>query len=530
MTVDQSLQLTALVPPAPGKTTPAIMWTSSDIGVAIVTKTGVLFGLKSGRATITATAGGYSDATVVTVKPGIRDIDFESDSLAISLAESVKIPYRVTDTTATRSISASKGGVELHGSRRRRHDVRRDRHGSRHRQCRRPAARRNRVAKTGVRVLNKPVASVFASPSSLALSTGQTAQLVATTYDVNGDPISGRSISWASSNAAVASVSSSGLVTTIASGNAEITANAGGRKTFVPVAVSASSSSNVVSAPVASVVVALNASTLLAGQSTQATATLKDASGNVLTGRSIVWTSSEVTIASVNATGLVTALKGGAVTITAASEGKSGGASLITAMPAATATPVSFVTLTVAPSINVGQTAQASVTLKDNEGNILTDRSIAYVSSDANIASISPSGLVAALKGGGVTITASSEGKSANAVVTSVAPKPAASSITLTVSAPSINIGQATQINAVVKDVNGTPISGVPVTWSSSPSAVATVSSSGMASGLNAGSATIYAKVDAVTSGIGITVIDPATPISPVPPPVSDGRDDRGYA
>jgi uncharacterized protein YjdB len=45
--------------------------------------------------------------------------------------------------------------------------------------------------------------------------------------------------------------------------------------------------------------------------------------------------SSEVTVASVNATGLVTALKGGAVTITAASEGKSGSASLITAMPAA---------------------------------------------------------------------------------------------------------------------------------------------------------------------------------------------------
>jgi uncharacterized protein YjdB len=57
---------------------------------------------------------------------------------------------------------------------------------------------------------------VFASPSSLALAAGQTAQLVATTYDVNGDPIQGRSISWSSSNSSVATVSSSGLVTTIA--------------------------------------------------------------------------------------------------------------------------------------------------------------------------------------------------------------------------------------------------------------------------------------------------------------------------
>ena len=183
-------------------------------------------------------------------------------------------------------------------------------------------------------------------------------------------------------------------MTTIAVGKADITANAEGRKTIVPVTVSAPTSSNTAATPVASVVVALNAPTLLAGQSTQATATLKDASGNVLTGRSIVWTSSEVTVASVNATGLVTALKGGAVTITAASEGKSGNASLITAMPAAA--PVSSVTLSVASSVNVGQTAQASVTLKDAQGNVLTNRTVTYVSSDANIGSVSPSGLVTA--------------------------------------------------------------------------------------------------------------------------------------
>ena len=98
MNVDQSIQLNAIVPPAPGTIAPQINWTSSDNSVAFVTKTGVLFGLKTGRATITATASGYSDATVVTVNPGIRDIDFDSDSLSISLAQSVKIPYRVTDT------------------------------------------------------------------------------------------------------------------------------------------------------------------------------------------------------------------------------------------------------------------------------------------------------------------------------------------------------------------------------------------------------------------------------------------------
>ena len=519
--VDESVQLSAIIPPDPGTVTPSVSWSSSDPNVAIVTQNGVLFALKSGRTTVTVTARGYSDATIVTVRPSVREVTFDNDTLAISLAQSVKLPYRVTDSDGNQ-VDLSQHKVEWSSTDPAVADVTSDATvtgraiGSADLLLRVD----NKVAKTGVRVLNKPVASVFASPSSLALAAGQTAQLVATTYDVNGDPLQGRNISWSSSNSGVATVSSSGLVTTIAAGNADITASAGGRKTIVPVTVSATSSSNAGVASVASVVVALNAPTLVAGQSTQATATLKDASGNVLTDRSIVWTSSEVTVASVNATGLVTALKGGAVTITAASEGKSGSASLITAMPAATVAPVSVVTLTVASSLNVGQTAQAAVTLKDASGNVLTGRTVNWVSSDATIVSVNSSGVVTALKGGGVTITASVDGGvSASAVVSAIAPKPAVTSIALSAGTTQLKIGQLTQISAVVRDANGNIVSNVPVTFSSTPSTVATVSGSGMTAGVNVGSATVYAKADTVVRSIGVTVIDTATSISPPPSP-----------
>ena len=519
MAVDQSIQLNAIVPAAPGTVAPTISWASSDEKVAFVTKTGVLFGLKSGRATITATSGGYSDATTVNVRPGIRDIDFDSDSLSISLAQSVTIPYRVTDTDGN-PVDLSKHKVEWISSDPSVAGMTADATVTGRSIGYTDVLLRvdNKVAKTGVRVLSKPIASVFASPSSLALSAGQTAQIVATTYDVNGDLIADRNISFSSSNSGVASVSGSGLVTTIAAGTAEIAVNAEGRKTTVPVTVSGSSNSG--GASVASVDVSLNAPTLLVGQSAQASATLKDANGNVLSGRSIVWTSSEVTVASVNATGLVTALKTGSVTITATSDGKSGSVSLITAMPSGSAAPVNTVTLAVAPSINVGQTAQSSVTLKDEQGNVLTNRSVAYVSSDANIASINSSGLVTANKGGSVTITASSEGKAGHAVVTSVAPKPTVNSIALTLNAPSISIGQATQIVAVAKDINGAPISGAALTWTSSSTIVATVSNGGLASGLSAGNATIYARADGVTGSVGLTVIDnaPTGPTAPTSP------------
>jgi len=82
----------------------------------------------------------------------------------------------------------------------------------------------------------------------------------------------------------------------------------------------------VLPAPVATVEVTPATATLTAAQPTvQLTATLKDAAGNVLTGRSVVWSSNNLR-ASVNGSGLVTRsllASPGQVTITATSEGKS---------------------------------------------------------------------------------------------------------------------------------------------------------------------------------------------------------------
>src|SRR5207247_10306416 len=58
-------------------------------------------------------------------------------------------------------------------------------------------------------------------------------------------------------------------------------------------------------------------------------ATLKDAGGNTLTGRTVVWTSSSTSAATVNSSsGLVTGVAAGTATITATSESKSGSAAI----------------------------------------------------------------------------------------------------------------------------------------------------------------------------------------------------------
>jgi uncharacterized protein YjdB len=79
---------------------------------------------------------------------------------------------------------------------------------------------------------------------------------------------------------------------------------------------------------VATVTVSPSSATLVPQQGTLLTATLRDGSGNTLTGRTIQWTSTATAVASVDATGVVTALSQGSATIIATSEGQSGNAAI----------------------------------------------------------------------------------------------------------------------------------------------------------------------------------------------------------
>ena len=74
--------------------------------------------------------------------------------------------------------------------------------------------------------------------------------------------------------------------------------------------------------PVASVAVAPNTASLTVGDTMRLVATVKDASGNVLTDRVVEWSSSDHGVATVSSAGLITALNPGTASITGTSEGK----------------------------------------------------------------------------------------------------------------------------------------------------------------------------------------------------------------
>ena len=157
-------------------------------------------------------------------------------------------------------------------------------------------------------------ARVAAEPSSVVLDAlGATAQLNATTYDRHSKAIADAIVSWSSSDAAVAAVSASGVVTALKNGNARITAESGGASAFVTVTV-AQSASRITITPSSVVLDAL-------GATAQLNATTYDRHSKAITDASVSWSSSDAAVATVSASGVVTAHKNGNARITAASGG-----------------------------------------------------------------------------------------------------------------------------------------------------------------------------------------------------------------
>ena len=363
----------------------------------------------------------------------------------------------------------------------------------------------------GTGVINQqtdnPVASVSVSLPSTSLIVGQTQHALATARDASGLALVGRSITWSSSSVSIASVSDAGDVAAISPGTTMLTATTEG--------VSGQASMTVVpvpAIPIATIAVSLGATSIVEGQSTQATATLKDANGNVLSDRTVSWQSSSTGIATVSANGGISGIAAGTTTITASSEGKTGSASLsVTAPPPV---PVAAVAVSPSsPSVQAGSTLQLSAVTSDAAGNVLTGRTIAWSSNATSIANVSASGLVTALAAGSAIVTATSEGKTGTSSVTVTTPPPVpVATVTVSPAAPSVQVGSTVQLSAVARDASGNVLTGRTVTWTSSNTTLASVSTSGLVSALVAGTVTITANCGGVNGTSSVTVTPPASP------------------
>ena len=481
-----------------------IAWQSSNPSVATITNTGIIKGVNGGATNISAIVDGISATKRLTVRSRTAaQIAISPSTPSARVGQSIQLLARILDAqgleisapviwsssnnsiatvSSTGVLSAvAAGSVIINAS-------------------------YSGLAATAVATVGDiAVASLEVSPSAASLAANGQVTLTATARAADGSILVGRGVTWTSSNPTVATVAATGNVTAVGSGSVTIQASVEGRTASANISVASPPP-----APVATVVVTLANGALNVGQTTQASAVLKDASGNTLTGRTITWSSLSDAVASVSASGLVTAKGAGTVAIMAQSEGKSGTASLTVNTPPPSS--VAQVQLDVpTQDLAVGATVQSVVTLLDAQGNVLTGRTVTYSTDNPTILGVSATGLLTGIAAGTTNVRVSSGGISASKSirVLSATSSPVLASIVVQAPTGALTVGQSVQATAVAKDQNQQSMS-ASFTWTTSAPSVATVSSNGLVTGVGAGSVNITAASSGITGTKSFTITAPS--------------------
>ena len=337
-------------------------------------------------------------------------------------------------------------------------------------------------------------ATVTVSPATAELTAlGATVQLSAEVRDQNGAVMAGGTVIWASSAAAVATVSASGLVAAVADGSATITATAG----------SVSGSATVtVAQEVSAVEVVPDTATVVVGDTLRLAATATDANGQVVTGVAFAWASGDTAVAVVGASGLLTGIGAGQAEVTATAAGVTGRAQLTVVAPVPTAVAVTPDTVVLTA---VGQTTQLTAEVRDQAGRVMDGVPVAWSSADTAVAMVDSAGLVTAVGGGAATVTARAGEASGDALVMVMQ---SVDSVTVSPAADTIAVGDTLRLVAEAYDETGHVVEGAVFTWSSSDDAVATVDPSGLVRGAGEGTATITATAGDASGTSEITVVN----------------------
>src|SRR5207245_20586 len=376
------------------------------------------------------------------------------------------------------------------------------------------------------------ITQLVVAPKNVTLQPNQTYDFVAVGFTAIGDSAD-MTVSWNASSGTVTSSSSGkrhyGHFQHSSCGAFKLaaTSNPGNLSDTAYVTVAGCT------APVASVSVSPASATVLAGQAVQLTATPKDANGNPLSGRGVTWSSSNTSVASVNASGLVSGVVAGSATITATSEGQSGTSAITVTPPSSTcptsstafqnsafasqngsftatfdATPngtgldaatglsqgaaAAYADLAVIVRFNTGGTIDArngrahaaTNTIPYTAGTSYHFRVVVDVPSHTYAAYVTPSGgaeqtigtgfafrteqsVVTSLANWALTAITGTHTVCNFAITGSQPPAPVAT-VTLTPASATVNEGQTLQLTATLKDANGNVLIGRSITWSSS--------------------------------------------------------------
>ena len=325
----------------------------------------------------------------------------------------------------------------------------------------------------------------LSASTGLALTKGQTQKLTATVAPANATK---KEVKWSTSNKNVATVSPSGLVTAKSAGTATITCTAqdgSGVKATCKVTVTV---------PVSGIQLSQTSAALTVGDTLTLTKTIYPSDA---TNQAVTWTSSSDAVASVDSNGKITAKTAGSAVITckSVSDNSVVGICNVT-VKAKVQTPseikVNKITLNkTTASVTKGKTLQLTATV--TPGNA-TKKEVKWSTSNKNVAMVSTSGLVTAKSAGTAIITCTAKDESnvkATCKITVKNPVVKVTKVTLNKTTATLAPKETLTLKATVTPTNATNKA---VTWKSSNTKIATVSSSGKVTAKAAGTVTITCR------------------------------------
>ena len=243
------------------------------------------------------------------------------------------------------------------------------------------------------------------------------------------------------------------------------------------------------------------------------TAICYDQSGNAMMGIDIDWTSSDITVGTIDQTGTFTALAEGAADITATAGDIFGTATVtVTAQAPPEAVLTGIEISPTAATAVVGKTVGFKATARDQSGNAMAGVDITWTSSDTTVGTIDQAGTFTALTEGVTTIAATAGELSAEASVTVTAeePVPVPASLKLTPPGATLYIGDDQKFTVTAFDQKNNAVPTGEVTWTNSDETVGTISAAGIFTAHATGTTTITAKAGDLSADATITVNAPA--------------------
>lgn len=490
---NQSATLKVKYTPEDTTDSKTVKWESRNPAVATVDQNGKVTALKDGSATIKATVGKFTAECTVTVKRvPLTGISLDKTTLELSKgqsSESLKVIYNpanttddktVTWTSANENIATVKDGVvtaKAVG------------------ETKITATVGTHKAECTVNV-NAKLTGIKVTPDKVTVEKGQTANL--NVAYLPADTTDKKAVTWKSENENVATVDANGVVTAVASGTTKIVATATANDKITAVCE--------VKVPIHTESIVLNKTEikdLLKGKTEKLEVSFVP--NNTEDSREVRWTSSDPSVATVDANGTVKALKEGEATITA--ETVAGG------HKASCTVTVKEIHLNM-DDVELDEKANPTELLKGTTHkivvklteNVTDDVTYTYTSLNEDVATVDANGVVKALKAGEaeikVLVKAGEDEKELTYKVT-VKEIPL-ESIEIKGDVTSLEEGKTTKLNVVFNPTNTTDDK--TVVWSSSDTKVATVDANGVVKAVKAGTVKITAKVGDKTAEYALTV------------------------